>query len=87
MMFDGFLGIFVFFLQIKYRKKLDSIKFITVVDFLDLVYVKNSYMYCNEVGVFLLVILGVQQWVVLFSGQCLRYQFWIDVSVNFLLFG
>lgn len=60
MMFDGFLGISVFPLQTKYRKKPDSIKFTTVVDSPDLVHAKNSYMHCNEVGVFLSVIPGAQ---------------------------
>lgn len=51
-MFHYFVGIFVFLLQTKYRKKPDSIKFTSVVDSPDLVHAKNSYMHCNEVGVF-----------------------------------
>lgn len=52
MVFNCFVGICVFLLQTKYRKKPDSIKFTTVVDSPDLVHAKNSYMHCNEVGMF-----------------------------------
>uniref|UniRef100_A0A8C6BYF7 Nebulin related anchoring protein n=1 Tax=Monodon monoceros TaxID=40151 RepID=A0A8C6BYF7_MONMO len=34
--------------ETKYRRKPDTIKFITVVDSPDLVHAKNSYMHCNE---------------------------------------
>ena len=52
MLFTGFMGTCAFFLQTKYRKKPDSIKFTTVVDSPDLVHAKNSYLHCNEVGIF-----------------------------------
>ena len=70
MVFDCFLRILAFHLQTKYRKKPDTIKFTTVVDSPDLVHAKNSYMNCNEVGVFCslipgLIVGGVSQWSVL----------------------
>lgn len=70
MVFDCFLRVLVFLLQTKYRKKPDTIKFTTVVDSPDLVHAKNSYMHCNEVGVFCSLIPGLiggraAQWSVL----------------------
>lgn len=67
-----FRGIHIFLLQTKYRERPDSIKFTTVVDSPDLVHAKNSYMHCNEVGMFSSPTLGAQEWVVLLSTQCLR---------------
>lgn len=83
-MFDCFVGTFVFLFQTKYRKKPDSIKFTSVVDSPDLIHAKNSYVHCNEVGVFSSLVPGTRWQVELLSGQCLRT--WalirIDVSAN-----
>lgn len=62
--FSCYVRIFAFLFQTKYREKPDRLKFTSVVDSPDLVHAKNSYMHCNEVGVFLSLLPGSWHWVV-----------------------